>query len=58
MNNLLRLSKVDKTPNFPLRACTLYKWRVLGKYPRLFAKIGGACFVNLDELNRIIEQGG
>jgi len=36
---------------------TLYKWRTLKKYPALFTKIGGAVFVDLAELEKLIESG-
>ncbi len=39
--NLIRLSKVNKTPNFPLRASTLYKWVHVKKHPELFVRLGG-----------------
>lgn len=57
MRNLLRVSEVNSTPNFPLRASTLYKWKHVKKYPGLFVKLGGALFVDLDALDKIIEKG-
>lgn len=54
MNNLLRLSKAD---SLPLCKSTLYKWKHLGKFPRLFVKLGGALFVDLNVLDEIIEAG-
>jgi hypothetical protein len=54
---LLRISKVDQQPNFPFRASTLYKWKHTAKFPQLFAKVGGALFIDLDELERIAERG-
>ena len=51
---LLRISKGD---NLPLRKSTLYKWHHLRKYPRLFVKLGGALFVDLDVFDEIIEAG-
>jgi hypothetical protein len=53
-NRLVRLSKADF---LPLKISTLYKWKHLGKYPELFVKLGGAVFVDLDYLEKIIEMG-
>jgi hypothetical protein len=58
MSHLLRVSKVDQTPDFPLRASTLYKWHHVRKYPELFVRLGGAVYVNLDKLDAIIAKGG
>ena len=57
-NNLLRISKVNDTPGFPLRASTLYKWIHVRKHPELFVKLGGAVFVNLTKLDAFIASGG
>lgn len=53
-NNLVRLSKAG---SLPLCKSTLYKWKHLKKHPQMFVKIGGALFVDLDVLDRIIEAG-
>ena len=58
MANLLRLSKVNETPGFPLRASTLYKWVHVKKHPELFVRLGGAVYVNLDKLDAVISKGG
>jgi hypothetical protein len=58
MANLLRLSKVNEIPGFPLRASTLYKWKHLRKHPELFVKLGGGVFVNLDKLDSLVAKGG
>jgi hypothetical protein len=58
MTNLLRISKVNETPGFPLRASTLYKWVHCRKHPELFVRLGGAVFVNVDRLNDLIRDGG
>ena len=58
MANLLRLSKVNETPGFPLRASTLYKWVHVKKYPELFVRLGGAVYVNLDKLDSMVAEGG
>lgn len=36
---------------------TFYKWRCVKKYPALFTKIGGTVFVDLAELEKLIESG-
>lgn len=57
MKHLIRLSKIDKLPDFPIRAATAYKWRTLRKYPELFITFGGAVFIDLDRLDKILEAG-
>ncbi len=52
--NLVRLSKAN---NLPLKKSTLYKWKHLHKFPELFVKLGGALFVDLNVLDKIIEMG-
>lgn len=58
MVNLVRISKVNDTPNFPVRASTLYKWRHLGRFPEIFVDLGGGAFVNLDRLDEVVRGGG
>jgi hypothetical protein len=58
MANLLRVSKANETPGFPLRSSTLYKWLHCRKHPELFVRLGGAVYVNLDRLDSIIARGG
>lgn len=58
MERYIRLSKVNNTPGFPLRAATLYKWRTLRKFPQIFATFGGAVFVNLAEVEKIMKGSG
>jgi hypothetical protein len=55
--NLVRLSKINEIPNFPIRAATAYKWRCIKKHPELFIEFGGAVFVDLDRLDKILEAG-
>lgn len=57
MKNLVRLRRVDEIPNFPFKSSTLYKWRLTGKHLKVFVKVGGAVFVDLDQLDRVIEAG-
>jgi hypothetical protein len=57
MANLLRLSRVDETPGFPLKKSTLYKWVHTRKHPEVFVRIGGAVFVDLDAFGRLVEKG-
>jgi len=58
MKNLLRICKVNSVSGFPLRASTLYKWVHCRKHPELFVRLGGAVFVNLTELDKLIRKGG
>jgi len=58
MTNLLRVSRVNDTPDFPLRASTLYKWIHTRKHQELFVRLGGAVFVDLDKLDALIAKGG
>lgn len=53
-SDLVRLSKAD---SLPLCKSTLYKWKHLGKFPKLFVKLGGALFIDLNELEELIEAG-
>jgi hypothetical protein len=57
-NNLIRISKVNDTPGFPLRASTLYKWLHVRKHLELFVRLGGAVFVNVSKLDELIANGG
>ncbi|MGO8945887.1 MAG: hypothetical protein ACLQJ7_19730 [Syntrophobacteraceae bacterium] len=58
MTNLIRISQIDKTPGFPLKASTFYKWIHLRRHPELFVRLGGAVYVNLDRLDEVIRKGG
>jgi hypothetical protein len=58
MTNLLRISKVNQTPGFPLRASTCYKWLHTKKHPELFVRLGGAVFINVSKLDELIAKGG
>ena len=51
MTNLLRVSRVNDRPDFPLRASTLYKWIHTKKHQELFVRLGGGVYVNLDKLD-------
>ena len=53
-SKLIRMSNVK---DLPLKKSTLYKWKHLKKHPKLFVKIGGALFVDLNELEQLIEAG-
>lgn len=53
-SNLVRLSQWNN-PMFS--RSTLYKWRHIRKFPRLFVKIGGAVFVDKAVLAEIAEAG-
>lgn len=52
--NLIRLARAE---GLPLQKSTLYKWKHLGKYPQIFVKLGGAQFVDLVALEKLIEAG-
>jgi hypothetical protein len=52
--NLVRVSKVD---SLPVAKSTLYKWKHMGKFPRLFVKLSGMLFVDMDELGELMEAG-
>lgn len=58
MDELIRISKVNDVPGFPLRASTCYKWIHTGKHPELFTRLGGAVFVNMTKLKEKIAKGG
>jgi hypothetical protein len=55
--NLARISKTESDPRVPLAVSTLYKWHHVRKFPKLFVKLGGALFIDLDELDLVIERG-
>lgn len=54
--NILRVSKANDR-DLPFRTSTFYKWHHCNRYPHLFVKIGKSLFVDLDALDRLIEQG-
>ncbi|MCL6622875.1 MAG: hypothetical protein K6T55_12370 [Syntrophobacterales bacterium] len=54
MEYLVRVSKADEA-KLPIRASSLYKWHHLGRYPQIFRKLGGYLFVDLRELERLID---
>ncbi len=56
MSNLKRISQV-KPNELPFQKSTLYKLRHLGRFPGLFVKLGGALFLDLEQLDRLIEEG-
>ena len=57
MSNLVRVSRVNDNPGFPLRASTLYKWIHTRKHQEIFVRIGGSVNVDLDRLQALIEKG-
>lgn len=57
MRRLLRVSRIPEDGTFPFAKATMFKWHHLGKFPELFVKISGALFIDLDELDRIVEAG-
>jgi hypothetical protein len=56
MENLIRVSKV-RPYSLPVAKATLYKWKHTRKFPKLFVKLGGALFVDVNALQEIIEAG-
>jgi hypothetical protein len=52
-----KLVRVAKAEGLIFARSTLYKFHHLNKYPKLFIKVGGGLFIDLDELDHIIEQG-
>ena len=57
MKNLIRISKINEIPGFPLKASTLYRWKHVRKHPQLFVQLGGAVFVDMAELDKLVEAG-
>ncbi|HIJ75349.1 MAG TPA: hypothetical protein HPP81_01395 [Deltaproteobacteria bacterium] len=58
MTNLLRVSRVNDRPDFPLRASTLYNWLHVRKHPELFVQLGGPVYVNLDKPDTLVAKDG
>jgi hypothetical protein len=56
VQNLRRISKIAPADGVPVKQQTLYKWWHIKKYPTIFVKLGGALFVDLDELAAVIEK--
>ncbi|NLI32227.1 MAG: hypothetical protein GX422_05510 [Deltaproteobacteria bacterium] len=54
--NLKRVSQIQPGESVFTRS-TFYKIKHLGRYPNLFVKVGKSLFVDLDQLDRIIESG-
>ena len=52
-NNIVPIKKVGDY--IPFAPKTLRNWRSCGKYPQIFVKIGGRVFVDLKELQDLIE---
>lgn len=55
--NLLRISKAKDHPRVPFTRAILYKFHHCGRFPTLFVKFGGGLFIDLDELERLLEAG-
>ena len=56
MPRLLRLSRADEH-ELPFAKQTFYRWHHLHRYPELFVKMGRTLFVDMDELDRILDRG-
>jgi len=57
MTRFIKVSEA-KRHGLPVSSATLYKWKHLGKYPELFKKLGGMLLIDLEELERLIVEGG
>jgi hypothetical protein len=55
MTHLVRVSEASKE-GLPFRPSTFYKWIHVKKHPEIFVKIGGACFVDRNRLDELIEK--
>jgi hypothetical protein len=55
--NLLRVSRIPSDGSYYFARASFYKLHHLKKFPELFIKLGGGLFIDLDELDKIIEQG-
>jgi hypothetical protein len=53
MQNLVRVSKAK---DLPFKPQTFYKWWHLRKHVEIFVKFGGALFVDLTALERVMEK--
>lgn len=55
--NLVRVSKINSLPiQLPWKVSTIYKINHMNRYPGLFVKLGGGLYLDLDVLDRIIEE--
>ncbi len=55
--NWIRVSKLNETPDSPIRASTAYKWNHIGKFPEIFRRVGGKLFLDLGKLYSMAEAG-
>lgn len=53
----MNLVRVRRAKGLPFAPATLYKWHHIKKYPKIFLKVSGALFVDVDALHEIIEAG-
>lgn len=49
---LIEISKAQ-AGTMPISKHTAYKWRSLGKYPKLVIKVGGKVFFDVEEWERM-----
>jgi len=55
-NFLGNMVSISEAPNkIPFAEKTLRNWRFQGKYSQIFVKFGGKVFVNLDEVEKILD---
>ncbi len=53
---LIRVSQANEN-NLPFRSSTLYGWMHRKKHLHIFRKIGKSLFVDLNELEKLIDSG-
>lgn len=51
--NLIPIKEAPE--KLPFAEKTLRNWRSQGVYPQMFVKLGGKVFIDLDELDKIIQ---
>ncbi len=53
---LIRVSQANEN-NLPFRSSTLYGWMHRKKHLQLFRKVGKSLFVDLEELQKLMDSG-
>ena len=54
-DRLVRISKAEEM-NLPFKSSTFYKWNHTRRFERLFVKFGRTVFIDLDELEGLIDS--
>jgi len=52
--HLVRVKNISR--RYGMSASTFYRWRHFGKYPQIFARIGGTLFVDEAELRKMAKE--